>query len=611
MVRKAAEESAEAEPSDRQAAMEVVRRAAANEIAGLDSAAEIARMREEIFLLTTLMDNVPDVIYFKDRDSRFTRINRYAAEHFGVADPALAVGRTDFEFFTKEHAAPAFRDEQEIIRTGQPLVNLEEKETLPNGAVRWVSTTKLPLRDVNGSIVGTFGISRDISQRKQAEEELERRAFYDPLTELPNRALFMNRLRHLFHRARRAQGRLLFAVLYFDLDRFKGVNDSLGHQAGDELLVGIARRFVLCLRPSDTLARLGGDEFTILLEDISCESDATRVAERIQAALKEPFVVSGHELFSSVSLGIALSRVDYECPEDMLRDADTAMYRAKARGRATHQVFQGDMHKGAVKTLRLETDLRLAVERGEIVPHYQPIVELETRTVLGFEALARWRHPTRGMISPEVFIPIAEETGLIGAIGEQMLAEACRQARLWQPRSGSTPPLGISVNVSTRQLAQAGLPEQVERILGETGLDPTSLTLEITESALVHNLKAGAGVVERLRDMSVRLHLDDFGTGYSSLSYLNSFPVDALKIDRSFVSRMDGTPRHEAMVKSIVSLAHNLEMEVVAEGVETELQAEALRALRCRSAQGFLFSRPLPAEEADRLIRDRLLPERA
>ena len=564
--------------------------------------AEISHLQDEIFLLQTLMDNVPDSIYFKDRQSRFTRINRYAAARFGVESPADAIGRTDFDFFSDEHATKARRDEQEIIRTGQPLVNVEEKETRADGDARWISTTKLPLRDRDGKIVGTYGISRDITARKQAEEQLERRAFYDPLTDLPNRALFLDRLQHMFHRSRRALGNPLFAVLYLDLDRFKAINDSLGHQAGDELLVNTARRLERCLRPGDTLARLGGDEFTVLLDSINCEADATGVAERIHEELAAPVEVHGFEMFTSVSVGIALSSAGYECPDDMLRDADTAMYRAKAGGRAGHQVFDGDMHQRAVSSLRLETDLRRALERREIVPYYQPIVELDDGAVIGFEALARWRHPSGGLLPPDLFIPVAEETGLVGPIGDWMLAEACRQAREWQQKDPRWSGLGISVNVSGRQLAHGGIAQAAERALATTGLDPACLTLEITESALMHNLNTGAGVIQRLHAMSVGLHLDDFGTGYSSLAYLHSFPVDALKVDRSFVNRMDRVGHQPAIVKAIVSLAQNLGMEVVAEGVETRGQADALRALGCRRGQGFLYSKPLPADEAGRLL---------
>jgi len=570
---------------------------------------EISHLQDEIFLLETLMDNVPDSIYFKDRQSRFTRINRYAAARFGLETPAEAVGRSDVDFFAPEHAKKALRDEQEIIRTGQPLVNVEEKEIRADGDVRWISTTKLPLRDRAGKIVGTYGISRDVTERKQAEEQLQHQAFYDPLTDLPNRALFLNRLQHLFHRSRRAMNRSLFAVLYLDLDRFKAINDSLGHQAGDELLIGTARRLERCVRPGDTLARLGGDEFTVLLDNITSEADATRVAERIHEELAAPLVVRGYEMFTSVSLGIALSSAGYEHPDDMLRDADTAMYRAKAAGRSRHQIFAGDMHQRAVSSLRLETDLRRALERHEIVPYYQPIVDLETGAVVAFEALARWRHPNLGLLPPDLFIPAAEEIGMVGPLGAFMLAAACRQVRAWQRKRPQWSALGISVNVSGRELAQGGVPAEVERALRETDLDPAHLTLEITESALMHNLSAGAGAIQRLHAMSVGLHLDDFGTGTSSLAYLHNFPVQALKVDRSFVNRMDSTPGQCAIVKAIMSLAHNLGMEVVAEGVETPLQAEALRALRCGRGQGFLFSQPLPADEAERFLSDdRRLP---
>ena len=571
-----------------------------------DVVAEFAQREDATFLLETLMDNVPDAIYFKDRQSRFTRVNRYQAARFGIASPALAVGRTDFDFFTDEHAAQALRDEQEIIRTGLPLVNVEEKETRANGEHCWVSTTKLPLRDRQGNIVGTFGISRDITERKKAGEQLQRQAFYDRLTDLPNRALFLDRLQHLFHRARRSLGNPQFAVLYLDLDRFKAINDSLGHQVGDELLSATARRLERCLRPGDTLARFGGDEFTVLLDDVRSEADATGVAQRIHEEVAAPLELRGTEVFTSVSVGIALSSGGYESPEEMLRDADTAMYRAKMDGRARHQVFTGDMHQRAVSALRLETDLRRALERREIVPYYQPLVDLESGAVVGFEALARWRHPSRGMLLPDLFIPVAEETGLVVEIGAWMLAEACRQTREWQRRHPRWSTLGISVNVSGREISHGGVAAEVERVLSATGLDATSLTLEITESALMHNLSAGAGVVERLHAMSIGLHLDDFGTGTSSLAYLHSFPVQALKVDRSFVNRIDREPQQAAIVKAIVSLAHDLGMEVVAEGVETRAQVAALRALRFRRGQGFLFSKPLPADQAERLLQSGL-----
>ena len=560
----------------------------------------------ELFLLETLMDNVPDAIYFKDRDSRFTRINRHAAAQFGVASPAQAVGRTDFDFFTEEHAAQARRDEQEIIRTGQPLVNVEEKETLPDGQCRWVSTTKLPLRDQRGTIVGTFGISRDITARKNIEEQLQRRAFYDPLTDLPNRALFLDRLQHLLQRGRRALGTPLFALLYLDLDRFKAINDSLGHQMGDELLIGTARRLERCLRPGDTLARLGGDEFTILLDEISSEADAVGVAERIRQELTEPFSLRGHEIFTSVSVGIALSSEGYESPNEMLRDADTAMYRAKAAGHARHQVFDADMHARAVSSLRLETDLRRALERREIVPYYQPIVDLDDGTVVGVEALARWHHPDRGVVPPDEFLPLAEDTGLIGAIDESVLTAACTQVRAWKRAYPEHAGLGLSVNIAGRHVADGTAPAMVARALRAAHLDPTSLTIEITESALMEDVQAGTRVLQDLKALSVGVRMDDFGAGYSSLAHLHDVPVRALKIARSFVARLaSGAPQQAAIVKAIVSLAQNLGMEEAAVGVETDAQVEALRALGCRRGQGWLFSQPLSAEAAERFLAER------
>lgn len=562
-------------------------------------------LEREIFLFKTLMDTIPDSVYFKDRESRFRWVNRYTLEKFGTQDVRDVVGKTDFDVFTADHASQAFRDEQEIVRSGRALVNVEERETHPDGLAHWVSTTKMPLRDPYGRIVGTFGVSRDITERKRAEEQLAQQAFYDPLTQLPNRALFMDRLDHLIRRARRRGGkRFLFAVVFLDLDRFKGVNDSMGHQAGDNLLTQIARRLETCIRPGDTLARLGGDEFTILLEDIRSEADAIRVAERIHRGLATPFNLNGTDIFSGASVGIALSSTGYDQPEDMLRDADIAMYRAKSGGRSRHEVFDSEMHKRAVALMQLETDLRRAIERNEFRVYYQPIVDLNTGSLQGFEALVRWEHPQRGLVMPDVFIPLAEETGLIGPIGLWVLRESCRQMRDWHKRFPSKPRLRISVNLSTRQLGQADLVDQVQTILRQTDLEAKYLILELTESALMQNLKVGADVIRQLHDLDVRLNIDDFGTGYSSLSYLQSFPVDTLKVDRSFVSRMNHEHSQSEIVRAIIALAQNLGMSVTAEGVETQDQVDALRLLNCKSGQGYFFARPMPALDVERLLVD-------
>jgi diguanylate cyclase (GGDEF)-like protein len=454
-------------------------------------------------------------------------------------------------------------------------------------------------------IVGTFGISRDITEKKRFEAELEQKGFYDPLTQVPNRAMFDKRVERLVTRTSHlGASSPLFAVAWLDLDRFKCINESLGHGAGDELLVRTARRIEACLRPGDVLARVVGDQFTILLDDLHSESDAVRVAERIQNAMALPLTVAGTEVFTSVSIGIALSSSGYSRHDDMLRDAYTALYRAKSAGRARHEVFDADMHRRAVDQLQLETDLRRAIERQEWVVHYQPIVDLATRRLAGFEALARWLHPCRGLVMPDAFIHTAEETGLIRPLGMWVLREACRQMQHWHEKLSHQPPLGIAVNLSTCQLADVDLPEQVRRVLDETGLRPNSLTLEITESALMQSMQAGAAVLQELHKMEVHLDVDDFGTGYSSLAYLQSFPVQTLKVDRSFVSSMHGGARQSEIVRAIVGLAHNLGMDVTAEGVETPQQMESLHALKCRRAQGYFFSRPVPAEEAERLIVD-------
>ncbi len=446
--------------------------------------------------------------------------------------------------------------------------------------------------------------AQDITDRKRAEERLVHDALHDALTGLPNRVLFMDHLKHAVERARRNRG-FFFTVLFLDLDRFKVINDSLGHMVGDQLLVGIARRLETCVRSIDTVARLGGDEFTVLLEDLKDPGDVFEIVERIQKELSAPFNLGGHEVFSSVSIGVAPSTTGYERAEDILRDADTAMYRAKSSGKARHEVFDREMHAHAMNLLHIETDLRRAVERGELRLHYQPIVSLSDEKVIGFEALVRWQHSERGLVSPMDFIPVAEETGQIVPIGRWVLREACRQMSEWKRRDASAAPLFISVNLSGKQFTQPDLLGQVTRTLDETGLDPRSLKLEITESVVMENIEAAVETLESLRALGVEVSIDDFGTGYSSLSYLHRLPIDTLKVDRSFVSRMASNNENTEIVRTIVTLAQSLDMKVVAEGVETSEQLAQLQILRCEGGQGFLFSRPLDAEAAGALLSGR------
>jgi predicted signal transduction protein with EAL and GGDEF domain len=447
-----------------------------------------------------------------------------------------------------------------------------------------------------------------VIERKRYEEKLVHDAFHDPLTHLPNRALFLDRLALCIGKARR-HANYKFAVLFIDLDRFKIVNDSLGHLAGDQLIREIAQRLICSIRrddlvarpdgieepirqgDTDTLARLGGDEFTILLDDIRDASDGVRVATRIRQQLESPFVISGQEFFSSASIGVALSETGYSAAEDMLRDADTAMYRAKALGGSRCEIFDREMHATAVNRLKLETDLRRAIEREEFRVYYQEIVSLQDSRIIGFEALVRWQRPD-GLVMPGDFISVAEESGLILPIGKWVLRESCRQMHAWNLQFPSDPPRTIAVNVSAKQFSEPDLVSEIQQILGETALDPRSLKIEVTESVSMRDAERTARILGELKVLGVRASIDDFGTGYSSLSYLRSFPLDTLKIDRSFISHMNNNESLE-LVKTIVTLAHKIGLAVIAEGVETAGQVDQLVSLDCESAQGYFFSKPL------------------
>jgi diguanylate cyclase (GGDEF)-like protein len=437
---------------------------------------------------------------------------------------------------------------------------------------------------------------------QESKEHFRHAAFHDALTGLPNRALLADHLKLAIERAKRREDHL-FAVLFLDLDRFKNINDSLGHTIGDQLLIAIARRVEGCLRPMDTVARLGGDEFAILLDGLEDFGHAVHVAERVQNELMQPFNLKGHEVYTTASIGIALSTTGYDHPENILRDADIAMYRAKDNGKARYELFDTVMHTRAVALLKLENDLRRAIERQEFRVFYQPIISLQTDQIAGFEALVRWEHPERGFVSPDEFIPLSEETGLIMEIGHWVLHEACRQMRQWQ--SSLQRPLMLSVNLSGKQFIQPNLIGQIKNILEETDFDPRWLRLEITESVVMENAEAATSMLLQLRELGAHLSIDDFGTGYSSLSYLHRFPVTTLKIDRSFIGRMGEGDENSEIVRTIMTLANNLGMEVVAEGVETEEQLAQLRALKCEYGQGYLFSRPVKAEAAEMLILER------
>jgi diguanylate cyclase (GGDEF)-like protein/PAS domain S-box-containing protein len=470
-----------------------------------------------------------------------------------------------------------------------------------DGGHRWMLCRGTAIRDEAGKATRVAGSLTDITQRREAEEQLLRDALHDGLTGLPNRVLFSDRLERSLARIARDPSHR-FAVLFLDLDRFKVINDSLGHGLGDQLLVALAKRLVTCLRPGDTVARLGGDEFTILLEDPRDPDDASAIATRVLEELKKPFVLDSHEVYVSASIGITRSDVGYTRPQDVLRDADTAMYRAKAGGKARSQLFDADMHSRAVQLLQIENDLRRALDRGEFELNYQPIHTIEGGKLRGFEALIRWRHPERGIVSPAEFIPVAEETGMILSIGKWVIYEACRQAAAWQTQFPETP-LDINVNLSGKQFSQPDLVEQVMGALRKSGLPAKHLILEVTESVVMENPQSAIEMLQRLKSLGVQLNIDDFGTGYSSLSYLQRFPVDTMKIDRSFIAGMCDNPENAEIVRTIVALAHNLNLKVTAEGIETPEQLAQLQDLHCENAQGYFLSRPLPSDKATDLLR--------
>ncbi len=444
---------------------------------------------------------------------------------------------------------------------------------------------------------------QDNTERKRSEESLIRNAFHDALTGLPNRALFIDHLQLAIDRTQRREDQI-YAVLFIDIDRFKVINDTMGHLIGDHLLVEIARRLESCLRPGDTIARVGGDEFTVLLEDLEDEPEAISIAHRIQKELSASIILDGHEIFNTVSVGIAPSSAGYDSPAHIMRDADTAMYRAKLMGKNRHEIFDKAMHEAAVGLLQLETDLRHALERDEFFIHYQPIVSLDNFRLCGFEALVRWRHPERGLISPMDFIPLAEETGQIISIGQWVLRQACKQMHKWQRQYGMENPLFISVNLSGKQFAQSDLIEQVKNIITETRLNPRGLKLEITETVVMENIEMATQMLQQLRDLGVQLSIDDFGTGYSSLSYLHRFPIDTLKVDKSFVMAMVDNNENIEIVRTIIMLAQNLGMDVIAEGIETKEQLALLRKLKCEKGQGYYFSKPLEKAAAENLLSD-------
>ena len=508
------------------------------------------------------------------------------------------------EWFDRIHDADRARVKNEITahQNGTtPHFESEHRMLHHDGTFRWMLSRGLAIRDQSGRPLRMAGSQTDITQAKVS----------DPLTGLPNRLLFIDRLNRLIKYSKRRKNHS-FAVVFMDLDGFKMINDSMGHMVGDQLLVGVAERLEKCLRATDTLARLrdtytvarlGGDEFTVLLDDLKDPNDAKIAADRLMKALKPPFLLAGKEVYTSVSIGIAQSNPVYEGPDEMLRDADTAMYHAKSLGKGRYEVFDAKMRASVMARLQLETDLRHALERREFRNFYQPIVNLASGEIAGFEALLRWQHPTRGLLGPIEFIGVVEETGLIRELGWWNLSEACRQIGEWRAASPANRDLIISVNLSAKQFLQPNLVADIANLLREIKLPPDALKLEITESTVMKDPSGAVEMLRQIKSLGVRLAIDDFGTGYSSLSYLHRFPLDTLKIDRSFISSMDDDGDGMEIARTILPMAKNLRLDVVAEGVETLEQFELLKKFNCAFGQGYYFSKPLSADGISTLLK--------
>jgi diguanylate cyclase (GGDEF)-like protein/PAS domain S-box-containing protein len=565
-----------------------------------------SKEEEQLRFQAKLLDAVGQSVIATDLEGKVLYWNRGAQELYGWS-PGEALERNLRVLTVPEELldqAEAIRSELWAGRTWSGEMLLRRKD----GSHVSVLGTATPFFDDRGNLAGMIGVSTDISERKALEAELERRASHDPLTGLPNRHTLVDRLGQALLRTKRGKEGRKVGVLFMDLDGFKTINDSLGHEAGDRLLVTVAERLRKRLRPEDVLARFGGDEFAVLLEEVADASETIRVAQRIAESLREPFTVNDHQVNLSTSVGIALgSAHTKDDPEGMLRNADAAMYKAKEQGLGCYAVFDPAMQTRAQERLELEAELRRALEQGEFVLYYQPEVSLYNGSMVGLEALLRWQHPERGLLKPSAFVPLAEETDVIAPIGRWVLEEACRQAKRWEEEHPLASPMTMEVNLSSKQLRRRELARTVEEALTRAGVEAHTLALDITETVLIGASEHNAQALEALKKMGIRLSLDDFGTGYSSLSYLKRLPVDRVKVDRSFVKGLGGNATDTAVVRMIIELCHTLGVEVLAEGVETSEQAALLKDMGCDVGQGYYFARPLRSEELAEQLPEALL----
>jgi diguanylate cyclase (GGDEF)-like protein/PAS domain S-box-containing protein len=554
-------------------------------------------LRESEALHRNLVETSQDLVWRCDAEGRYTFLNQACEKIYGYRVEEM-LGKRFTEFMTPELAD---RDMKEFMRLleGGEVSGYETTHISKSGDEIHMLFNARTLFDSAGREVGTQGTAHDNTKRKQAEETIKHLAYHDALTGLANRTLFQDRLTVALAQARRKKQTA--AVMFLDLDRFKAVNDTVGHALGDHLLQGVAERLTGLVRDGDTVARVGGDEFALLLQEVERAEEVAEVAERVLDALRQPWVLNGQEFRITTSIGIAMFPNDGEDADSLLRNADTAMYRAKEQGRDNFQLYTPDMNARIAERLALENSLRHGLERGELLVYYQPQVDIASGKIVGMEALVRWQHPERGLVFPAEFIPVAEETGLIVPLGEWVLRTACAQNKAWQ--AAGFPPMRVAVNLSARQFQQRDLIEVVDEVLTETGLEARWLQLEITEGVAMQDVESNIAVLRELREMGVQIAIDDFGTGHSSLSYLSRLPIDVVKIDQSFIQDLTTDPNDAAIARSIIVMAHNLKLRVIAEGVETEEQLAFLKKRRCDEMQGYLFSKPAPAEAFEEMLR--------
>jgi diguanylate cyclase (GGDEF)-like protein/PAS domain S-box-containing protein len=560
--------------------------------------------------MRNLLASGEEQVYFKDQQSRFLLVSAgWLANCAPGRTAAELIGKTDFDVFGGEHASAAFEDEQRIIRTGEPIVGKVERETFIGRPDCWVSSTKMPLRDADGRIIGTFGISRDVTAQIRAEKALAHQALHDPLTGLPNRVALMDRLaqallglerpgvdRLSYDRPGAERRRSRVAVLFVDLDNFKEINGSYGHDVGDLVLVEVARRLSALARRTDTVARLGGDEFVVLCGDLDLHATAGLLGDRIIRSVAMPYIEGGRDLSVTCSVGIGTASEPDAEPDRLMREADAAMYDAKKAGGSRCRPYD-PTHRSRAQKDTLYSELARGIGRGELFLVYQPVYSLKAQVLNGVEALVRWRRPDGRVLLPDEFVPLAEENGLIGRIGSFVLEEACGQLARWAALDGWPDPFTLAVNISARELSDSGLPVRVDAVARRHGLDPGRLCLEITETALIGEVGDVQEILSALAATGVRIALDDFGTGYSTLVHLQRLNADVLKIDRSFVEQISRSRRDREIVAAVTAMSHALGMTVVGEGIETSQQLTTLAALGCDEGQGLLFGQPLPPDE--------------